>query len=230
MENESPELREIAADLKLIKKAVSRSDSILGFIDVAGMFRGVLLACGLLIVTFSAVVYYFLERYESFEAIPVNIRIILFTLIGLSLFGVGYVKLRNFMRQAREFSDDKTLSKLLVELYTPRFLALLLPNLSVIILAIVFLASRGYGLYIIPSFAVLFGLLVISVSYLFLTKEIYLSGLWLTATGLLTLFMAEAIHPLAVLVITFAAGCIQASLLLYLNLPDLNQPGEKRPR
>jgi hypothetical protein len=223
MKNESSELREIMADLKLIKKAVSKSDSILGFLDIGGVFRGILLAVGLLIAAFSAFFYFFLEKYGSFEAIPLNVRMILFALIGLSMLTIGYLKIRNLMRQAQKFSTDKTIFELIVEIYSPRFLALLLPNLFVILLVIIFVANRGYNLYIIPSFAVLFGLLIISLNYLLLTKEIYYSGLWLTVTGILTLFLAEAIHPLAVLSITLAAGCILASILLYLNLPGENR-------
>lgn len=223
MDKESPELREVTADLKLIRDAISKSDNFFRFIDAGGALRGILLAGGLLIAAFSAVFYYLQELYGSFEAIPVNLRIIMFVLVGLSALAIGYLKIRNFVRGACEIGVDITFYKLLEEIYTPRFLALYLPNFLVIALVIIFLGSRGYDLYIAPAVAVLFGLLVISLSSLFFLKEFYFLGIWLTATGLLTLFIAAAIHPLAVLVITFAAGFILASLLLYLGLP-----GEKR--
>ncbi|MBE0467285.1 MAG: hypothetical protein IBX71_08720, partial [Candidatus Desulforudis sp.] len=183
--------------------------------------RGVLLAFGLLLAVFSTVFYFLLERYGSFGAMPVNLRIILFVLIVLSVLGIGYLKSRNLVRGARKISVDTTFYKLLKELVTPRILALVVPYLAVTILVIVFL-SGGYGLYIIPVLSVLYGLLVISLSSLFFTKEFYYLGIWLTATGLLTLFTAAAIHPLAVLGITFAAGFVLTSLLLYLG-----RPGEK---
>jgi hypothetical protein len=215
----SPDLWKVIADLKLIKEAVSKSDSVFRFIDAGGALRGILLAAGLLIAGFSTVFYYLLEQYGSFTAIPLNYRLILFALIGLSGFGIGYLKSRNFFNSSRKIGFDMTFRKLLEGIFTPRFLRLMLPNLTVITLVIFFLGSRGYGLYIIPSFAVLYGLLVISLSSLFFIKEFYLLGIWLTATGLLTLFIATAIHPLAVLVITFAAGFGLTSLLLYLGLP-----------
>lgn len=221
MDKEPQELREIIADLKLIKEAVSKSDSIINFIDAGGALRGILLAFGLLLALFSTVFYFLLERYGSFEAIPLNLTIILFVLIALSVLGIGYVKSRNLIRGARKIGVDTTLFKLFEEILTPRVLALVVPYLAVMILVIVFL-TRGHGLYIIPVLSVLYGLLVISLSSLLYPKEFYFLGIWLTATGLLTLFTAAAIHPLAALVITFAAGSVLASLLLYLG-----RPGEK---
>lgn len=156
-------------------------------------------------------------------AIPANVRTVLFVLIGLAWFVIGYVKVRNFLHGARKISADMTLYKLLKELYTPRFQALVLPHLAAIILVIYFLADRDLNLYIIPSLAVLLGLLSISVSSLFFMKEIFFLGVWWTVTGILTLFMAEAIHPMAALGITFAAGFVLTSMLLYLG-----SPGEKR--
>lgn len=219
MEKESPDLREVIADLKLIREAVGKSDGILRFMDAGGALRGILLAFGLLLTVISAVFYFLIERYGAFEAIPADFRIILFVLIGLSVAGIGYWKIRNLVRGARTIGVDTTLVNLLEEIVTPRIYTLVVPYLAVMILVIVFLAGTGFGLYIIPALSVLYGLLVISMSSLFYPKEFYFLGLWLTATGLLTLFAAAAIHPLAALVITFAAGSVLTALLLYLGRP-----------
>lgn len=164
MDREAQELREVIADLKLIKEAVRKSDSIIRFIDAGGALRQVLLAGGLLVGVFSVVFYYLLERYGSFETIPANLRIGLFVLIGLSWCGIGYLKVRNLLHGARNIGVDATFSCLLKGLYTPRLQALHLPYVSVIILVVIFLVSRGYHSYVIPSVAMLFGLLVISLN------------------------------------------------------------------
>ena len=223
MAKHEADLKEIIDDLKRIKAAVSKSDSMMNFIDAGGAVRGILLAGGLLIALFSGVIYYLLEQHGSFAAIPANLRVLLFMLIGLAWAGIGYMKVRNIMVSARKISADITVSKLFGEIYTPRFLALFLPNGAVVILGMIFLSSRGHDLFIIPFLAVLFGLMTIGVSNFFFMQEVYLLGAWLIATGLLTLFMAEAIHPLAALVIIFGAGFVLTSLILYLGLT-----GEKR--
>ncbi|MEW6623751.1 MAG: hypothetical protein AB1420_11615 [Bacillota bacterium] len=92
---------------------------------------------------FSAIFYYLLEGYGCFKAIPANLRIILFVLIGLSSLGIGCLKSRNFLYGARKIGVDMTFYKLLKELYTPRFQALPLPNITVIVLVIIYLGSRG---------------------------------------------------------------------------------------
>lgn len=120
---------------------------------------------------------------------------------------------------------DLSLYRFFSELFTPRLVTLVLPNLAVIVLIIIFLAGRGHSLYIIPAVAVLYGLLVISLGSLFFLKEFFSLGIWLAATGLLTLFTATAVHPTAALGVTFGAGFTLAALLLYLG-----PAGEKRPR
>ncbi len=219
MNNKSPELGEVIDDLKLIKEAVSRSDSIIRFIDTRGALKSVLLVGGLLIAFFSGLFYYLIENYGSFAAIPPNIRITLFVLIGLAWGFLACLKIRNFLKSARGISEDMNLNRLFDEIYTPRLLALLLPFLLVIILAIIFLCGKGLLLYIIPVLAILFGLLFISMSPIIYLNELYFLSTWLIATGLLTLFIAANIHPMAVLSLTFSAGFILASLLLYLDLP-----------
>jgi hypothetical protein len=223
MADESKELREMLSDLKLIKEAVSKSDSILRFIDAGGALRAVLLGFGLLLAGFSAAFSYLFEQYGDFSAIPLDLRLLLFFLMALSFGGIGYVKLRNFMHGARRIRADISFERLLQDMFSARLTALLVPYLLVAVLVIIFLSEQGYASYVVPSLAILYGLLVIALNCLFLLREFYFLGVWLCATGLLTLFMAQSTHPLAALVLTFAAGSVLAGLLLYLGVP-----GEKR--
>lgn len=219
MDKETRDLQEILTDLKLIKEAISKRGSIISFMDTGEALKGILMAGGLLILTFSAAFYYLLQQYGSLKTTPEVFKVVLFLLAGLALFCIGCVKVRNFLRGAQRIRSDMTICQLMKEFYTLPFLALLLPTSAAIILVIVFLFSQGYYPYIVPSLAVLIGFLTIFLSSLFFMREIYLLGLWLVATGVLILFFAEAINLLAALVITFAAGFILASLFLYLGPP-----------
>lgn len=223
MEKGTPDLKEVIADLTSIKEALSKSGSIFRFIDVGGVLRSILLISGLLIAAFSAAFYYLFEHYGSFAAAPSQIKIVIFVLLGLSLSLIGVLKIRNFLQSARKISVDMTLYRLLEEVYTPQFLALVLPHTIAMVLVIIFLSVRGLDLYIVPALSLLFGLLSISLSGVFFMKEVFILGIWLIATGLFTLFTAEVMHPLAALGITFSAGFILMALFLYYNLP-----GEKR--
>jgi hypothetical protein len=111
------------------------------------------------------------------------------------------------------------LNRLFDEIYTSRMLSLMLPYIFVVTLIIIFLCTRGQLIYIVPSLAILFGLLFVAMSPIIYFKELYLLSVWLIATGLLTLFTADVYHPMVVLGFTFGVGFILAGLLLYIELP-----------
>ncbi|MDW7739052.1 MAG: hypothetical protein SCJ97_03195 [Bacillota bacterium] len=219
MDNKPQELKEVIADLQLIKEAIIKSDSIFNFIDIRKAVRSVTLIAGLIIAFFAVVSYYLGEYYESFGAVPLGIRIALYILIGLACCLVGFLKIGNFLKSARGIRNDINLDKLFSEIYTPRLLLLMIPNILVIILVTIFLCSKDLTSYIIPTLSILSGLMFLSTSPIFSLKEYNLLSMWLIATGLLSLFTAEIIHPMAVLGFTFSAGFIISSLLLYLDLP-----------
>jgi hypothetical protein len=219
VDKKTQELGEVIADLKLIKEAVSKSDSFFRFIDTRRAMRGVMLVGGLMIVFFSGLFYYLLSGYGSFMAIPFQFRVILLVLVGLCWLALGFIKARGFLISGRAISRDMNLKKLFDEIYTSRMLNLMIPYLLVIILIVIFLCNRGQFIFIVPALAILFGLLFIAMGPIVYLKELYLLSAWLIATGLLGLFTAANIHPMAVLGFTFGAGFILAGLLLYLEFP-----------
>jgi hypothetical protein len=219
MDIKEHELSEVIADLKLIKEAVTKSDNIFRFIDTRQAMRGVMLIAGLMVVIFATLFYYFINSYGSFLAIPQNIRVILFVLVGICWISLGFIKAGGFIKSGRAISADMNLNRLFDEIYTSRMLSLMLPYIFVIILIIVFLCTRGQFIYIVPVLAILFGLLFIAMSPIIYFKELYLLSVWLITTGLLAFFTADVYNPMAVLGFTFGVGFILAGLLLYLELP-----------
>ena len=219
MEKRTQELEEVIADLKMIKEAVSKSDNFFRFIDTRRAMRGVILTTGLMIAFFSGLIYYFISIYGSFLAMPLNLRIFLYILVGIGWLLLGIIKAGGILKSGRAVIKDMNLNKLFDEIYTSRMLTLMLPYITVIILIVIFLYTRSQFIYIAPGLAILFGLLFIAMSPIIYFKELYLLSAWLIATGLVTLFSASVIHPMAVLGLTFGAGFILAGLLLYLELP-----------
>ncbi len=219
MDRKEQELNEVIADLRLIKEAVEKSDSFFRFIDTRKAMRGVMLVAGLMIVFFAGLLYYLTAQYGSFSAMPLSLRVIILALVGLCWVVLGFIKAGGFLRSGRAISKDMNLHKLLDEIYTSRMITLMLPYILVITLVVVFLCTRAQFIYITPALAVLFGLLFIAMSPIIYFKELYLLSSWLLATGMLTLFLATTIHPMAVLGFTFGAGFVLAGLLLYLELP-----------
>lgn len=219
MDHKELELNEVIADLKLIKEAVTKSDNFFRFIDSKRAMRGVLLVAGLMITFFAALFYYFITSYGSFPAIPQNIRVTLFVLVGICWISLGFIKASGFIKSGREISADMNLNRLFDEIYTSRMLSLMLPFIFVIGLIIVFLCTQGQLHFIIPVLSILFGLLFVAMSPIIYFKELYLLSVWMVATGLLALFTAAIFHPMVVLIFTFGVGFILAGLLLYIELP-----------
>ncbi len=219
MVHNEQDLNAVIADLKMIKEAVNKSDNFFRFIDTRRAMRGVMLIAGLMIAFFAALFYYFINLHGSFMAIPQNIRIILFVLVGICWLSLGFIKAGGFIKSGRAIGGDMNLKQLFNEIYTSRMLNLMLPYLLVIIIITLFLSTRGQIIYITPSFSILFGLLFIAISPIIYFREIYLLSAWLIATGLLALFAADLIHPMIILGFTFGAGFILAGLMLYIDPP-----------
>ncbi len=218
MEKETPELREVISDLTAIKEALSKSNSIFRFLDAGGILRSVLLIGGILIALYATAFHLLSEYYGTFAAAPAHYKALFWILLAISIVFTAYLKINNFLRGARLVRSKMTLYKLLEEVYTPQCLSVILPHLAAIVLAVVFLFQREMTLYLVPVLALLFGLSSVSLSTVFYMKGIYLLGFWLVATGLLTLFTAERLSALAMLVLTFSAGFILAALYLYAGL------------
>lgn len=223
MTQKAHELQEIISDLTSIKEALAKSGSIFRFIDAGGILKSVLLLIGIFIGIYATAFHFLLEHYGTFTEIPLQIRCPIWILLLLSILFIGYLKTKRFLQGARLIRSDINLYKLLEESYTPQLLAVVLPHTITIILVAVFLFQNEMTLYLVPIIAFLFGLLYVSLSMVFYMREIYLLGLWLVATGLLTLFTAAYLSSLAMMGITFSAGFILAAVYLYANLP-----GEKR--
>jgi len=215
MEKETPDLRAVLSDLTAIKEAVLKSNNIFRFFDAGGLLRGVLLIGGILIALFAAAFHLLAEHYGTFAAAPAPYKALFWILLAIAIVFTAYLKMNNFLQGARLVRGNMTLYKLLKEIYTPQFLSVSVPHLAAIVLAVVFLYQRELTLYLVPVLALLCGLFTVALSMVFYMKGVYLLGFWLVATGLLTLFAAEWLSLLAMLVLTFSAGFILVALYLY---------------
>jgi hypothetical protein len=96
MDTRKQELEDVIADLRLIKEAVSKGDNFFRFIDTRRAMRGVMLATGLMIAFFSGLYYYLTSIYGSFMAMPLNLRIVFYVLVGIGWIVLGFIKAGGF--------------------------------------------------------------------------------------------------------------------------------------
>ena len=221
MPDKQKELEEVIADLEIIKEAVGKSDSFFRFVDTRGAMKNVLLCSGFIFLLIAGGFYFLIDHYGSFQAIPLSVRSIIFTGIGIAWLFVGFIKLRNFLLSGRSFKKDLNLARLFDEIYTSWLIAMMLPFFGVTIFLAIFLIQQGLYIYLTPTLAILFGFIFIAMHPILNVAEFYFISIWLIATGLLTLFMVELFHPMVALGLTFSAGFVLGGLLLHLDLTGM---------
>jgi hypothetical protein len=120
----------------------------------------------------------------------------------------AWVKVAVIVGQLKQTRKDMTVLRLFKEVYTPQALTIIIPFVAAMVAVSAFLITREQTLYLVPALSILVGLTCIAYVNIFYVKELVVTGDWLLATGIITLFTAEIIHPLLVPIITFGLGFI----------------------
>lgn len=217
MKDHREDIDRVINDLEFVKKALAKNNSILKFIALSRIFRRVSLALGLFIIVGAGIFYLLVLRHGGCTSVPAATRTSLIVLTAVFVSVISIYKIWGVLAGARKVRSDYTLPRLIVEVYSPQTVLVLVPFMTAIAGTSVFLAVRGWGTYIVPALAILFGLLFNALVGVFHMKELIIGGDWLILTGLLTLFMAGRLHVLPALVLTFGCGMMAlflASLVL----------------
>lgn len=200
------DVQQLIDDLKFVKKAITKNSNILKLINLGGLLSRMIFAAGIVTIILSGAAYVLIRKYGSFTGVPTSLRIILLVMVAVLVIGTGISKLYSIIRYAKGSNNNLTVQKLIGEIYTPRALHILIPFITVLILVTVFLVVNQHTLYLVPVLAILMGLLSLAYVNIFYMKELIFTGDWLLATGLLTLFLTDVLHPLLALIITFGLG------------------------
>jgi hypothetical protein len=210
------DINRLAEDLEYIKKAVTKSGSILQYMEVSKALRPVTLVTGMLLILFPALFYYFILQHGSYEAIPAQIKLVLYIAIAAAFILVGTLKIRNIFARAREIDEQITLVHFFEAVYTDRFLTMLIPFLISLIALPLYFNFNGLGEVVLPLFIVIFALLCFSLSTVIYLKEMIYFGAWLLLIGFVFLIWLPGLHILVQLAISFGAGFLIMSASSYL--------------
>jgi len=202
------DMQKLAEDLRLVKSAVVKSNSIFRFINISQAMALVGLWGGIGIAALAGFVYFLSTRFGSFAAAPPVFRLTFYLSLVLFLAAVGTLKTKLILKHVRKTYHDFTILRLISDVYTEQSIPLIVSFALTGFGLLAFLFSRGLVLYIVPAISILLGLTFISFLNVFYLKEMLVAGNWMIITGLITLFYAEDIPlPLAVIV-TFACGFV----------------------
>lgn len=204
--NKQNEISKLEEDLRLIKKAVTRSGSILQYMEVSKTLRPVAFLTGTFMIIFCALFYYFIMQHGNYEAVPSQVKMVLYLAIAIAYILVGALKIRGLFVKAREIDDQITFVQFFEAVYTDRFLTMLLPfSISLVALPLYFSFS-GFGEMVLPLLMIIFALLCFSLSTIFYLQEMIYFGAWLLLTGFVFLIWLPDLHILLQLIFGFGVG------------------------
>ncbi len=200
-------------DLHFIKEAARRNNNILRNINLLQVIRGVALYTGILIFTFSLGLLWAMNYYGSYPSLPSSLNGVVYLLLGLSLIVLGTIKLNMFLRFARSYQKDITLAKLMQEIYTQSVVMIMVPFLMALIVSVIYFSTAGLTQLIVPIITIFIALLLAAFVAILSLKYMLLYVEWLLLSGLFSLFIADKVHPLVILMLTFGV----AMIILYLT-------------
>ncbi len=215
--NKQYEISRLAEDLEYIKKAVTKSGSILQYMEVSKALRLVALATGVLMILFSALFYSFINRHGSYEAIPSQVKLVLFIALALAFIFVGVLKIRNIFARAREIDEQITFIQFIEAIYTDRFLTLIVPFLITLVALPLYFNFSGQGELALSLLMIIFALLCFALSTLFYMKELVLFGTWLLIAAFVFLIWLPGLHVLLQLLFGYGVGFLIMAAGSYLR-------------
>jgi hypothetical protein len=204
--NKQTEISKLEEDLQLIKKAVVRSGSILQYMEVAKTLRPVAFLTGAFMIFFCGLFYYFILQHGSYEAIPSQVKMVLYLAIAIAFILVGILKIRGLFARAREIDEQITFIQFFDAVYTDRFLTMLIPFLISLVALPLYFSYSGFDEMVLPLLMIIFALLCFSLSTIFYLREMIYLGAWLLLTGFIFLIWLPELHLLLHLIFGFGVG------------------------
>ena len=200
------ELDEVVSDLMYIKNAISKNNNIFKFMNLNQILRKVYLIGAIVIIGFSGLFYYFIERHGGYSEIPSKNKILLYVLVFVAVILMATLKLTALLKAAKGINRNITVFKLFEEVYTTQMLLVVIPFAVVVISTQAFLAHNGLSDYLVPFLSMFIGLMCTSLVTVFYIKELIILGGWLIVTGALVILGIITLHPLLLIMLTFGAG------------------------
>ena len=204
---------QLLKDLQMIKEAASKNNNILKYIAVSEGIKNAALLSASIIIGISAILLWKINIYGSYNALPSSIKIGLYVVLVVSVIGIGWFKSNFFLKTARKHKKDINFINMIKEIYTKTLLIIVIPFFMAIAAFCVYFSISELSHLIVPVLAILVSLFMASVLAFLNLKDFLIYFEWLFISGLFTLFIADKMHPLYSLIVTFGIGMF----MLYLS-------------
>jgi len=188
---EREEIAQLVRDLTEIKAAVGRNHTILRELVEGKNFELYMFAVGTAVTVIALLFSGVIDRYGSVSAAPAEVRLGLYVLVAVASVGSVLWKWLVLRRTASRIDRKLVPWSVIGEFYRESLLPSVLPMLLVTAGAIVYLLLTGRSYFVIGTVAIAAGIVLNDLSSRLRTREYYLFGFWLFASGAASLFLTS---------------------------------------
>jgi hypothetical protein len=198
-------------DVSSIKTVINRNKPLLQRLLHPARLRLFFLLVGLNLIAICLVLFFLIQHYGFFAAIPKTGRIIIYAALAVDLVLIQIFKRKVFLSSARKIDPKLTLMGILREIFTFRIIHVYVPIVVLVILLGFYFGHHRIPYYIIPTISIGVGLLYNCIGSIIDIRQYLIFGYWTLVTGVLAILFT-VVPALIVLAVSIGGGMLLMSL------------------
>jgi hypothetical protein len=198
-------------DISSIKTVINRNRPLMQRLLHPARLRLFFLIMGLNLIAICLVLFFLIEHFGYFAAIPYSGRGVIYTALAVDLILIQVYKRRVFLSSARKIDPKLTIMGILKELFTFRIIHVYAPIVVLVTLFGFYFGHHGIPYYIVPAISIGVGLLYNCIGSMIDIRHYLLFGYWTLVTGVLAI-LYPVVPALMVLAVSIGGGMLLMSL------------------
>jgi hypothetical protein len=201
-------------DISSIKTVINRNKPILQLLLHPARLRLFFLVVGLNLIAVCLVLFFLIQHYGYFAAIPYPGRGIIYMVLAVDVILIQVFKRRVFLSSAQKIDPKLTLLTLmgvLKEIFSFRIIHVYVPIMVLVILFGFYFGLHQIPYYIVPTISIGVGLLYNFIGSIIDIRQYLLFGYWTLVTGVLAV-LYPVVPALIVLAVSIGGGMLLMSL------------------
>lgn len=204
---DNDQIERLLEDISSIKATINRNRPVLQQVLNPARFRWFMFLVAFSIIGFSMFIYFLMQHYGSFNAVPGTLRTVIYIAIAADVVFLQIWKLKSFSISVRKVDQRFTLGWFFKEFYSPRIVHLWVPLIVLVVFLSIFFLVNDIPYFIVPTISIGYGLLCNFVGTLLEIRYSLVIGYWLLITGVCTIIFSCIPGPIA-LSITLGCGML----------------------
>jgi hypothetical protein len=207
-------------DISSIKTVINRNKPLLQRLLHPARLRLFFLLVGLNLVAICLVLFFLIQHYGYFAAIPKPGRFVIYAVLAVDLILIQIFKRRVFLSSAQKIDPKLTLMGIFKEIFTFQIIHVYVPIIVLVTILGFYFAHHRIPYYIIPTISIGVGLLYNCIGSIIDIRQYLIFGYWTLVTGVLAILFT-AVPALIVLAVSIGGGMLLMSFSGFFS-PELN--------